>query len=231
MSMRTVLNELLNLFFPNLCLLCKDPLVDGEKYICLQCLCDLPRTRYYDLETNPVAQLFFGKTPVIGATALFHYEKGGRVRQLIHALKYHDNKELGYELGRMLALEYQKTSLFDQVDLLIPVPLHPKKQKQRGYNQSEWIARGISETLNIPINTTALCRNKKTDTQTHKQLYERWSNVWNVFSLTGKEILLHKHILLIDDVITTGSTIGACAETLASIPGIQISLLAIAIAR
>lgn len=231
MIMRAILNDLLNLFFPNLCLLCKEPLVEGEKHICLHCLCDLPRTGYYDLETNPVAQLFFGKTTVIRATALFHYEKGGNVRQLIHALKYHDNKELGYELGRMFALEYQKTSLFDQVDLLIPVPLHPKKQKQRGYNQSEWIARGISEMLNIPINTTSLCRNKKTDTQTHKQVYERWSNVQDVFSITDKKNLLHKHIVLIDDVITTGSTIGACAEALVSIPDIKISLLSIAIAR
>lgn len=229
--MGTILNDLLNLFFPTICLLCREPLIDGEKHICLHCLCDLPHTGYYDLENNPVAQLFFGKIPIVNATALFHYEKGGHVRQLIHALKYHDNRELGIKLGHMFALEYQKTSLFNQVDLLIPVPLHPKKLKQRGYNQSELIARGIGEISNLPVNTTVLGRNKKTETQTNKQVYDRWSNVQHVFSIADYELLQHKHILLVDDVITTGSTIGACAETLSSIPGIRISLLSIAIAR
>ena len=229
--MPTTWNNLLNLFFPNLCKICKRPLVEGEEQICLKCLCDLPHTGYHQLVNNPVEQLFIGKDRIEYATAYLRYEKGGKVQSLIHSLKYHDNKELGYLLGRQIARELQTDhSPICTVDLLIPVPLHPRKKRQRGYNQSEWIARGLNTLLKLPIDTTSLRRTKETETQTHKQTYDRWLNMQNIFSVVDREVLAGKHILLIDDVITTGSTIGACAEALLTIPGVRVSVLAIAMA-
>ena len=228
--MRKIFNDLLHLFFPKLCMLCQTPLVGGEEHICLKCLCDLPRTGHNFLEENPATYLFGGKVPVYHAAAFLHYENGGHVQKLIHSLKYHDNREIGFRLGRMAGLRYQKAILSDRPDLLLPVPLHPKKRKQRGYNQSEWIARGLNTLLKLPIDTTSLRRTKETETQTHKQTYDRWLNMQDIFSVVDREALAGKHILLIDDVITTGSTIGACAEALLTIPGVRVSVLAIAMA-
>lgn len=211
-------------------MLCQTPLVGGEEHICLKCLCDLPRTGHNFLEENPATYLFGGKVPVYHAAAFLHCEKGGHVQQLIHSLKYHDNREIGFRLGRMAGLRYQKAILSDRPDLLLPVPLHPKKRKQRGYNQSEWIARGLNTLLKLPVDTTSLRRTKETETQTHKQTYDRWLNMQDIFSVVDREALAGKHILLIDDVITTGSTIGACAEALLTIPGVRVSVLAIAMA-
>lgn len=228
--MRKILNDLLNLFFPKLCMICQTPLIGGEEHICLKCLCDLPRTGYDFLQENPVTYLFAGKVPVYRATAFLHYEKGGHVQQLIHSLKYHDNREIGFRLGRMAGLRYGKAILSEGPDVLLPVPLHPKKKRQRGYNQSEWIARGLNSILKLPVDTTSLRRVKETETQTRKLVYERWQNVQNIFAVTDAKALEGKHILLIDDVITTGSTIGACAEALLTVPGVRVSVVVMAIA-
>lgn len=228
--MRKIFNDLLNLFFPKLCMICQTPLVGGEEHICLKCLCDLPCTGYDFLKENPATFLFAGKVPVYRATAFLRYEKGGHVQQLIHSLKYHDNREIGFRLGRMAGLHYRQAIQSDYPDLLLPVPLHPGKKKKRGYNQSEWIARGLNSLLQLPIDTTSLRRIKETDTQTNKPTYERWQNVQDIFSVVAPKELEGKHILLIDDVITTGSTIGACAEALLTVPGVRVSILAVAIA-
>lgn len=229
--MRRILNDLLNLFYPRLCLLCKKTLIDGEEQICLHCLSNLSYSHFSVTDNNPAAQLFAGKTPFIHATAFLLFEKGGHVQQLIHALKYYDNKELGWLLGKIAALEYTEKGLFSGVDYLIPIPLHPKKQGKRGYNQAEWIAMGIQSVTNIPINTTAVQRVHSTETQTHKQVYERWKNVQSIFELSKTETLNGKHILLIDDVITTGATMEACINTLLSTPDIRISIFGLAIAH
>ena len=147
------------------------------------------------------------------------------------SLKYHDNKELGYLLGRQIARELQADhSPICTVDLLIPVPLHPRKKRQRGYNQSEWIASGIRSIWDIPIDTQSLARTTHTSTQTRKAIYDRWLNVCSIFNVIHPESLKNKHILLIDDVITTGATISACAKALSGIPGIRISILALSVA-
>lgn len=228
--MKTILNDLLNLFFPRLCLLCQAPLVAGEEQICLHCARHLPYTHYTDLVTNPVCQLFQGKVSFIAATALLHFQREGSGQKLIHSLKYHGNKQLGYELGRMAAITYQASGLFDTVDLLLPVPLHPKRKKERGYNQSEWIARGIQSVTRTTIDTTSLSRIKKTESQTHKLRSERSKNVADIFRLENADTLKDKHILLLDDVITTGSTLSACAAAIKTVPGIRISILGISIA-
>lgn len=161
MTTRMILNDLLNLFYPRLCLLCQRSLMEGEEHICLHCSNHLPYTHFTDMETNPVCLLLQGKTSFVAATALLHFTKGGSGQKLIHSLKYHGNKKLGYELGRMAATTYRETGLFDTVDLLLPVPLHPKRMRQRGYNQSEWIAYGIRSATGIAVDISSLSRIKK----------------------------------------------------------------------
>ncbi|SEF58540.1 comF family protein [Parabacteroides chinchillae] len=230
--MPTILNDILNLFFPNLCRLCKKPLIDGENQICLNCLYDLPRTNFHKIKAlNPAEQLFMDNPNIVHAYSFLYYGKGGNVQKLIHSLKYYDNKELGYLLGRQAALELQKVnSPLCKTELLLPVPLHPRKQKQRGYNQSEWIALGLSSVWNTPINMSVLQRTKESDTQTHRTTYNRWINVKDIFAVQNTDELKGKHILLIDDVITTGSTISGCIKALHVVPGLQISVFSVAIA-
>ncbi|WP_297903167.1 ComF family protein [uncultured Parabacteroides sp.] len=229
--MPTIWSNLLNLFFPNACKICGRPLIEGEEQICLECLCDLPHTGYHKQAGNPVEQLFTGKNKIEYATAYLRYEKGGKVQSLVHSLKYHENKELGYLLGRQIARELNADhSPICTADLIIPVPLHPRKKRKRGYNQSEWIASGIRSILEIPIDTQSLARVTPTSSQTHKTIYERWLNVYSIFNVVSSENLKNKHILLIDDVITTGATISACAQALSEIPGIRISVLALSVA-
>ena len=230
MTTRMILNDLLNLFYPRLCLLCQRSLVEGEEHICLHCSNHLPYTHFTNMETNPVCLLLQGKTSFVAATALLHFTKGGRGQKLIHSSKYHGNKKLGYELGRMAATTYRETGLFDTVDLLLPVPLHPKRMRQRGYNQSEWIAYGIRSVTGIAVDTSPLSRIKKTESQTRKQIFERSENVEDIFRVENTDTLKNKHILLVDDVITTGSTMNACAEAMKAISGIRISILGIAVA-
>lgn len=209
-------------------MICQSPLVEGEEHICLKCLCDLPRTGHDFLKENPATHLLAGKAPVCRAAAFLKYEKGGHVQQLIYSLKYRGNYEIGFRLGRMMGLSYRQALLSDAPDLLLPVPLHPKKQKQRGYNQSEWIARGLNSVLQLPVDTTSLRRIKETDTQTRKQTYDRWLNVQDIFCVADSKALEGKHILLIDDVITTGSTLASCAEALLEIPGVRVSVVGVA---
>lgn len=230
--MRSILTDLLNLFYPNLCKLCRRVLIEGEEQICLDCLYHLPHTEYDDPRNNPVVHLLIDRQCLHTTAALLHYEQGGKVQKLIHLIKYYDNKELGYLLGRQAAREWEgKEDAFGEpVDYIIPLPLHHKKQRRRGYNQSEWIARGIGETLNIKILTDAVRRDVMTESQTRLKGYNRWLNVKDIFSVATPELLTGKHILLVDDVITTGSTIGACIDALSLVPDIRVSVFALSIA-
>nr|WP_321523406.1 ComF family protein [uncultured Macellibacteroides sp.] len=225
-----ILHDLLALFFPRLCLLCGELLVDGEKCLCLSCIYKLPRTNYHLRPFNPAEQLFTGKIEIEKATAYLHYEKGGKVQQLIYAIKYKGEKEAGFQLGRQAALALHEKGFFEGIDLLLPVPLHSQRQKKRGYNQAEWIARGIASVCLLPIENKALARIRKTNTQTHKNVFDRWTNVQNIFSVKSEEPLIGKHVLVIDDVLTTGATIGACASCLSAIEGTRISILTLSIA-
>lgn len=226
----TLWNDLKKLFFPPLCLLCEEPLQEGEEHICLHCFCRLPRIRFFETGKSPAELLFAGKFPFEQASAFLKYEKNGTVQQLIHALKYRGQKELAFYLGRIAAQEMKLKPTHADVDMIIPVPLHPRRLKQRGYNQAEWIARGVSSALGIPVDCRQLSRHKATRTQTLKSIYERWENVQDIFSLNNPPEVENKHILLIDDVMTTGSTLGESARTLLSASHTRISLFSIAIA-
>lgn len=175
--MMSIWTDLWNLFFPHSCLLCGRQLISGERVLCLKCLSGLPRTQFHLRKDNIVECNFWGKIPVEHATSFLYYAKGGNVRQLLYELKYHGNQEVGEVMGRMMASELMCSHFFDGIDLIVPVPLHQRKKRLRGYNQSECLARGVSVVTGIPMDTKVVIRSRYTDTQTHKGQYARWENV------------------------------------------------------
>ena len=172
---------------------------------------------------------FWGKLPIERANSLLYYTKGGDVQKILYELKYYGNDRLALFLGKCMAMELQPSNFFQNIDYILPVPLHDKKKKARGYNQSEMIAQGISIVTGIPLIDNILKRVRYTDTQTKKRSYERWLNVQDVFECISLKIIEDKHVLLVDDVMTTGSTIVACADALSGIPHIRISVLTLAL--
>ena len=228
--MTTIWNDLLNLFEPRLCQLCKKALLPEERALCLHCLCDLPRTYYHRRDDHPLLPLFTGISSFRHVTAFLFYKEGGPVQSLIHSFKYKGNKQLAERLGRIAAQELQADSFFRDVDVCIPVPLHRRRQRTRGYNQAEWIARGLAEVYHFPVDTRTLVRAVDTDTQTHKSAYERRMNVAEAFRLSRPEQLVDKHVLLVDDVLTTGATLLSCIDCLTRIPRISISVFTLAFA-
>lgn len=216
------------LFYPHICEACGGALSKNEGAICTKCLFDLPRTDFSKFIENPLTELFAGRIKVEKATALFNFHKGSRFRGLLHSLKYRNKPEIGVILGKELGSEMVKTRNFEDIDILIPVPLHANRQKQRGYNQSEMIAKGISQITKIPLVCDNLVRSVETTTQTKMNKEERWRNVSGKFQINRPRDLETKHILLIDDVITTGSTLEACGEELLKIYGVKLSIAVLA---
>lgn len=219
----TWIDALIGLFYPSVCAACGNTLYKWEHLVCVRCRSFLPKTGYELNEDNPLARMFYGKVQLKAVTACFFFSKEGKVQHLIHELKYKGNADAGIFLGQELGKSIKEAPLFQDIDYLIPVPLHPKKEKQRGYNQSTMIARGVSEVTGIPINERFLVRRVNTATQTHKSKEERWQNVKDIFEVRHPEQLEGKHVLLIDDVLTTGATLEACAMKLSVVPGISIS--------
>lgn len=223
-------NDIWRLFFPQCCLICGRMLTEGEEHLCIQCLSKLPRTRLNLQKDNDMEKNFWGKFPVVRAGAFLFYAKGGDVQKLLFALKYYGNSKLGHFMGRCIAREWQSSGFFEGVDAIVPVPLHRRKQRMRGYNQSRILAEGISSVTHIPLWDNLLVRSHFTETQTRKGRYERWINVADMFACTSPEALRGKHILLVDDVMTTGATLVACADAMAQIPNLRISVLTLAMA-
>jgi len=217
------INSLLELFYPSVCAACGNTLFRWERQVCTRCRSLLPKTGYELNPDNPLARLFYGKVRLKAVTACFFFSKEGKVQRLIHELKYRDNTEAGLFLGQELGRSIKEAPLFQGLDYLIPIPLHPKREHERGYNQSMMIAQGVAEVTSIPIGGDFLYRKVNTATQTHKNKEERWRNVKDIFELRHAERLIGKSVLLIDDVLTTGSTLESCALKLSSVPGITIS--------
>lgn len=192
---------------------------------------NLPRTKLYAYNDNPVEKLFWGKIPLERATSFLYYRKGSDLRYLLYRLKYHGQKEIGEVMGRYMATEMLPSGFFSDIDVIVPIPLHPRKQRLRGYNQSEWIARGISAVTALPLDIHSVIRCKNTATQTRKTTFERWENVDGTFTVRFPERVVGKHLLIVDDVLTTGATIVACASALAEVEGVRISVLTLAVAE
>jgi len=229
LSLKTWTKAFLNLFFPELCEVCGAMLVHQEKLLCTECLLELPRTGYHLLPDNPVEKLFWGRVRIERASAFFRYSKGSSYHHILHKLKYSGKKEIGLEMGRLFAYTLQGTD-FQQTDFIVPVPLHPKKEKKRGYNQSFWIALGLSEILQVPVDSTSIIRVQDSSTQTRKNRIERWENVQDIFDVIHPEVLDGKRIILVDDVITTGATLEGLILCVQKKVNCKIYLLSLAIA-
>lgn len=225
------LPDFINLFFPEVCAACNNGLFRGERVVCTHCLYHLPRTGFQVHPDNPVEKQFWGKVPVHAATALFYFHKGQRVQRLIHRLKYHGEQDVGILTGEMLGTVIKNSGRFSGINAVVPVPLHAGKLKTRGFNQSDLIARGIAETLKIPVFSDCLMRNRATETQTRKSRYQRFENVDCVFSMNDKYAGKQMHFLIADDVITTGSTLASCvAALLEGSPDSNVSVATVAYA-
>ena len=222
--MITLLNCLSDLFFPDCCLLCNTRLLPSEEGVCLQCLHVLPRTENYKEPGNQAETLLAGRFPFVRVATFCIYSSGGVLQPLIHQLKYDGKREIGTLLGRLFGRDLYGSEFIRAIDLIVPVPLHPAKEKLRGFNQAEVIARGLSETTMIPLSTGNLVRSISNPTQTRRTRTERWENVKGIFDLLDPSLYAGKHLLLVDDIITTGSTIEACAYALLKSPGVRISI-------
>ncbi len=208
--------DVVGLLFPNLCNGCGLSLYPGEKAICTHCLYDLPYTDFHANPHNRVAKQLWARLPFEAAMAMLYFKKGTRIQNLIHNLKYNGKTEVGYALGKLIGEQLLLSEQYKGIDHIIPVPLHPKKERTRGYNQSVCIAEGIAEVLGASLQKKVLIRKKITDTQTRKSRFIRYENMLSVFELFESQHLQHKHVLLVDDVITTGATLEACGNVLHS---------------
>ncbi len=222
--------SLVNLLFPRVCAACGNILLEGEDSVCTTCRFLLPKTGYENNPDNPLAQMFYGQIPFNAVMAEFFFSKTGKVQHLIHGLKYHHCRENGIFLGQEIGKSLLKAPDYQGIDFIIPIPLHPKKEKLRGYNQSLVIAEGIHEIMNVPIAEKSLVRSVFTDTQTKKSREERYQNVKDIFELKKPEQLQGKHVLLVDDVLTTGATLMSAGKALLHAEGIKISVATVACA-
>jgi len=223
-------DDFISLLFPRLCYACGNHLTRNENLICTECYILIPRTDYHLQPDNPVEKLFWGRCRIEKAAAFSFYNRGSRIRSLIHNLKYKGVRDVGYELGRIYGQSLNGSDFIRDIDLIIPVPLHPSKKMVRGFNQSDLICRGLSEATGIPVDDKSLSRVTVSATQTKKSRYDRWTNVEGIFSVTVPEALRGRHVLLIDDVITTGSTIESCTNELLKTEGVKVSVAALAVA-
>ena len=207
-----IIDNLLGILFPRLCTICDTRLQESEEHLCLMCIAALPRTNYHNQEENRLDEFLGGKFVFNRAAAFCYFYKSGALQKIVHQFKYKANPKLAFYMGRLYGQELKDSPFINDIDYLIPVPLHPKREKKRGYNQAEEICKGISVTTGIPVCTSAVERMANNKSQTQQSKTERWENVKNIFATTNHLSLKGKRILLVDDVITTGSTIEAIAK-------------------
>ena len=225
-------SRLLDLISPRLCVVCGGRLAVTEETLCSKCYLHLPRTDFgHDLYENVMAKLFWGQITIEKATALFYYEPQAETANLIYELKYKHHPEIGVVMGRMMAKELMGSGLFNGIDALVPVPLARKRERERGYNQSLMLAKGVSEVTGLPIYNKVVRRTKFVGSQTQRGRWERNENVEDVFELTDGDSICGKHLLLTDDVVTTGATIIACAKEMQKASNVKISVLALGFAK
>ena len=227
----TVIRDLYRLFFPDLCICCLHPTPSASDPLCIHCLVDLPYTNFHLQMDNPLTERFFGRIPIHSGTAFLYFEKKGRVQQMVHALKYNNRPDLGIELGKMFGEVLRLAPYADSLDGILAIPLHGRRLRERGYNQSAMLAKGIASVLGIPFFEEAIIRKEHTISQTKKTRMERFRNVEKVFELSGKRDIRHQHLLLVDDVLTTGATLEACGAVLLKEEGVKLSVATLAIAE
>ncbi|MBP5710615.1 MAG: ComF family protein [Bacteroidales bacterium] len=225
-----LLTNLIALFYPVTCMSCGRVLLQHEKHICLHCMAHLPETNYHLDKDNPLNLIFLGRVPIENVASFLFFKKGELVQKMLHELKYNGNQDIGDFLGECYGKKLANTQAFASIDMILPIPLHKKKLRLRGYNQSECIAKGLSRSMGIPYRTDILVRTEYTETQTHKSRFNRWENVKEVFAVENEEDIKGKHILICDDVLTTGATTEAAVEKILQAADVKVSVVTLACA-
>ena len=226
-TIKRLVRSTCDVLMPRTCPVCRNALSAVEPFVCQHCLDLLQRTIFETRKFNPMEQLFAGKTPIVRATGFFYYRKRSPYTNIIIDTKYHNSPRLGQWFAHYAADSIKSSHFFDGIDCIIPVPMHASKLAKRGYNQAEYIALGISQATGIPIahNVAAVLPH---DTQTRKSIYDRWKNTQGLFAAVDTSMIENKHVLLVDDVVTTGATLLSCAKAIENVPGIKISLMTLA---
>lgn len=235
---KSIFRRFLDFLTPRTCAVCGTRLSTTEEPLCPACLLGLPRTDFFASQArsagggqssfydNPMARLFYGIVPLERAAAFCYYEPGSDMAQLVYKMKYRDRPDIGEALGRLMGRELLPTGFFEGIDCVVPVPLAPKRQRQRGYNQSRCLALGISDATSLPVSEEVICRTVFVGSQTQLSRSDRQANVENVFRLRDSDSLRGRHVLLVDDIVTTGATVTACVRELLKVDGLRVSLLA-----
>lgn len=221
---------MLSLLFPHTCASCQSDLLERDSEICGSCLLDLPETGFTGLPDNPVEKLFWGRLPLRSASSLYYFNKGGAIQKLLHEIKYKGNRALAIQLGKNLGKAIAQFHTPGSLDALIPLPLFPKKERQRGYNQAQLISEGISLVTGLPVLNDVIIRPEHTETQTKKGRLERWKNIDGKFDLKDPAAIKGKSLLLVDDVVTTGATLDSCGQELLKAGNIHLHIAVLCIA-
>lgn len=226
--LKTIISDTLHLFYPHLCKGCGTDILQKNNLLCIRCINQLPHTGFAPHPGNPVEKYFWGRLPLSAAHSEFYFSKTTLIQQLIHRLKYKGDTAIGEYLGTLTGQSLLKSGRFNTVDALVPLPLYPDKERKRGYNQAALICRGVSSVLNIPVITGNILRRYPTETQTRKQRTERWENVSESFAIRNRAEIKGKHLLLVDDVVTTGATLEACGSIILQAENTRLSIVTLA---
>jgi ComF family protein len=230
LTLSEIKNSLLHLFFPHVCDGCGSDLLNEASRLCIRCVTSLPETNFEPHAGNPVEKTFWGRLQIVHAAAHFYFTKESLMQHLMHQFKYKGNKDLGLQLGRMMGHALKSSARFYNINALVPLPLFPSKEKKRGYNQATVLCEGIAEVFSLPVLKDVISRPQHTETQTKKGRIERWRNIEGKFQLEKPEATRGKHLLLVDDVVTTGATLEACGAELLKADDVQLSIATLCIA-
>jgi len=229
-ALKKIIQNTIHLFYPHICTGCGSDILSKENLLCARCLNDLPVTGFAVHPNNPVEEIFWGRINLKAAHSEFYFDKDALIQHLVHQLKYKSNQSIGVYLGELMGKTLLNSKRFENIDALIPLPLYAEKERKRGYNQAAIICNGMSQIMNIPVITTKLQRQRYTETQTKKHRTERWENVEGSFKVNDADALKGKHLLLVDDVVTTGATLEAAGMVLLKVPDVSLSIATLTLA-
>ena len=229
-QLKNIVNSTLHLFYPHVCTGCGSDLLQEDNLLCLKCIHNLPHTNFAELANNQIEKDFWGRIPLSAAYSQFYFSKEFLIQHLIHQLKYKGDTKIGFYLGEIMGKTLLKNTRFSSVEALIPLPLYADKEHKRGYNQATVICNGMSSVMNIPVLNGAVIRQHATETQTRKHRTERWENVKSSFKVAKPGQLSGKHLLLVDDVVTTGATLEACGNVILQTENVKLSIATLAYA-
>ena len=230
MKLKSLLSDVMHLFYPHICIGCASDLLYEDNLLCIKCINTLPHTNYAQHANNQVEKMFWGRIPLAAAHSQFYFAKASMIQELMHQLKYKNNQNIGIYLGEMMGVSLLNSNRFKDIDALVPLPMYRDKQHKRGYNQAAVICKGMSLAMNVPIINNNVCRQYATETQTRKSRVERWENVAESFVIKNAHALSGKHLLLVDDVLTTGATLEAAGNAIFKVSDVKLSIATLAFA-